>query len=492
MNIKFKILTNTGFHISSQLITFGFEIVLARLLLPKDFGMYGVSFLIIELASYLTLRRFSVALIQIKEAREEHFSIVFYLNLFISMVLGLIIFFNAPLIEHYFNMPSLTLLLRWQTIALFIICFEVISSVRLLRELKFKELGKAEMFSVFVSGLLSTIFVYLKFGALSLVFGYLSGCLARVIMNMYYANRHQEFFLKKFNINALKDLYHVGFGVMVQQIFNYISGNIDYFLLGKLTSAIELGFYTRAYKIMRVPVSQISRNISRVLLPAFSRIQDSSDQITSKLFKATQATSLIVFPLFLMLYIYSEDLILFVYGEKWRSTIIPFRILIIAGAIMSISTYLGDVLKAKGVVYREVAVQVLQALILLFGGIFVIPRWGAMGMSFVVVFAATALWIFMLTILLSVLKKSILSYLKVFFPSIIICSLITVNFIIMNSIFPFNFQKSFGFMILGISTSFILYVCLILVIKRHCLLHLEIDYLQDKIFKNGFKRIMGF
>ncbi|MFH0926546.1 MAG: lipopolysaccharide biosynthesis protein, partial [bacterium] len=477
--LKRKILTNTAFNISSQILGLVFGVVLARLLFPRDFGIYGISLLCIEIAVFLSFEGFDVALIQNKQTNEKYYGSVFWFYLIVNSILAILIFVSAPTISVFFKMPPLTLLLKWHVIVLIIAAFRPISSVILTRDLKFKELGIATFLSKTVTGISSIIFVLFKFGALSLVLGSILGELTSNLVSLYFVLKTKQHLIFKLNFNILKDLSHVGIGVTLQQVFGYVSGNVDYFLLGKLTSAEILGFYTKAFKLMTIPVRQVSRNISKVLLSGFSQIQDDNEQIINKFLKIVQATSLVTFPLFLICYIYSPGLIFFVYGERWMPTVIPFRILILAGAIKSLSTYLGDILKAKGLVFYELLVQVGNALIIGIGGFFAILRWEMKGSSYIVVLASIIFWIAMLIIFLNTLELSALRYFKVLLPSTFICVILTLWNIFLKGIVGSN--NTLQTLIIGILSSLFWYIFSIIIIKNYCLLNLEIDRLYQKL-----------
>ncbi|MFH0985704.1 MAG: oligosaccharide flippase family protein, partial [Candidatus Omnitrophota bacterium] len=255
--LKKKIITNTSFNVLAQILQFCFGIVLARLLIPNDFGVYGISLLIIETSLLFTLKGFSTALIQAKEVTDKHFKIAFAINLVISILLIFVVCISANALGDFFHMPLLPSLLRWQVCALFVMAFEVVSTVKLLRETKFKELGISLMASVFANGVVSILFIILKFGAMSLVFGYLAEAMVRVLICLRYGNFKLPVAPQASNSRSFGKLFSVGFGVSLQQIFNHFAANVDYFWLGRLTNATELGLYTRAYRIMSVPIRQV-------------------------------------------------------------------------------------------------------------------------------------------------------------------------------------------------------------------------------------------
>ncbi|MBN1354197.1 MAG: lipopolysaccharide biosynthesis protein [Candidatus Omnitrophica bacterium] len=480
--LKKKIFTNTVFSVASQIVMLGFGVLLARILFPDDFGVFAISLLFVELASHFTLGGFSTAIVQKKEFDESYFGTVFFFGLCVSLCLGAVIFVKAPSIAHYFRMQGLERLLRWHVVVLAIVPMRLICSAKLYRDLKFKELGSGWLFSEIVKGIGAISFAFFGFGALSLVFGEILKALSMTLAYFYYKGKTSYRFFLSPNLGALRKLSHVGTGVMWQNIFSYAAGNADYFLLGKLTAASTLGFYKRAFGLMKLPVQQISRNVSGVLIPAFSRIQDDNKKIIHQLLKATQASSVIVFPLFLVLYIYAPSLMLAVYGERWMPSVVPLRILIFAGAIKAVSTYIGDVLKAKGVVYREALVQLGYVLILLIAGFFAVKQWSMIGISFVVVFASLVVWTLMIAILHAVLNISIRKYLRIFIPSLFICALLFAWNIFIKYALRISGVNIF-YTAAGMLSSLILYVYVTFRIKNSTLFSSEINKLQKIIFR---------
>ncbi len=101
--------------------------------------------------------------------------------------------------------------------------------------------------------------------------------------------------------------------------------NLDNLLVGKVLGKDQLGYYTKAYSLMLLPVRQLSGTITKVLFPSFSLIQDDVAKIASIYLKISRAIGFVAFPLMINLSIFAEPLILIIYGENWRPVIPLFR-----------------------------------------------------------------------------------------------------------------------------------------------------------------------
>lgn len=479
--LKKKIFINTAFKTSSQIFVFLFDVILARTLFPEDFGLFGISVMIFEIAKLFTMRGFGMALIQHKNATDKHFSTIFWLNMYITIFIVFFIIFFRQDIADYFKMPQLPELLKWHILGLFIIGFEFLSGDYLFREAKFFQLGLSGIISVIGFGILSILFAKLGYGALSLVFGSLIRDLIRISICIYCAKKIHviKYFFSGYR--SFRELLHVGIGMTFQQFFGAITGNLDYFLVGKMSSVANLGYYTKAYKLMLMPVTQITRNISMVLLSVFSRIQDDHKSIIEKFLKASQLSSLVLFPAFTSFHNFSPALIFNIYGEKWMPTVAALKVLIIAGCIKSVTIYAGDALKAKGIVFRELLVHVLGALFILLAGIYAIARWQLVGIAYVIVIEECIVWILLMLIFSQTFGLSLFKYATSFIPAIGIC----ISIIIINLIYGILFhhipETNTIYMLFGILMNIGIFCTSLFIIKKHTLVNIELEQIQEKL-----------
>ena len=153
----------------TQGIQFIVQIVLARLLLPEDYGIIALVMIFIIIANVFVQSGFNTALIQKKDANEADFSSVFYLSLFVASLLYVILFFAAPLIAVFYDDPQLILVLRTISITLFFGAFNSIQNAVVARKMQFKKLFFSSLGGIVISGTVGIIMAYTGFGVWVLV-----------------------------------------------------------------------------------------------------------------------------------------------------------------------------------------------------------------------------------------------------------------------------------------------------------------------------------
>jgi PST family polysaccharide transporter len=200
------------------------------------------------------------------------------------------------------------------------------------------------------------------------------------------------------DLAALRDLIGFGAGLTVKRFINYSAANVDYFVIGRRLGPDSLGFYTRAYGLMTLPLTQLSRVIMTVLFPAFSRIQDDNRRLVAGYARVVNATALVAFPFLVGLMLVAPAFIHVVYGKQWMPAVLPLQIMCIAGMMKAVSTFVGSIVDAKGKIGAEVRRQLVY-LALLVAGTLLGSRWGTVGVAVAVVAASLAMLVMMQSLL---------------------------------------------------------------------------------------------
>lgn len=309
-------------------VKFFFTIVIARLLTPDDYGLVGISLVIIGIANLFTESGFSMALIQKKDASQEDYSSVFLTNILIATSCVIILISCAPLISAFYGNSELTKLIRILSLIVILNSICSVPLAILTRNMDFKSQSLISIASSFASGLTGFILARNGFGYWALVFQAFSG---QVITTIGVWLRVHWIPLLKFSFSATRELYKFGYKIFLQGFYDMIIGNIYYAIIGRFISIREVGLYNRATQFSNLFVKQTTNSVNKVLYSVFSKLQD--DKI--KIGQAYQITtiSLIVlgFPLLGGLIFTSESLILVLLTSKWSEVTPLFKILIVEG-----------------------------------------------------------------------------------------------------------------------------------------------------------------
>jgi PST family polysaccharide transporter len=324
-------------QVGGQLVRVGTILILARFFLaPSDFGLVNIFVAITGFSKILIDFGFSQALVQKKEVSQEDYSTVFWTNIVICtlVTVGLILF--ASRIAGFYKIPKLYNIILILSPLYF---FEGLISVQRLmlqKELNFKVLSSVEFISILTAGILSCFMGYTGYGIWSLVAFYLCTPVVTAGILWFFAGNWRPNFV--YSIDSLKGIFNFSMYLLGNSTLNYWSRNIDKVLVGKYIGETALGYYSQAYSLVLIPVSNFSNSLSRVMFPAFSEMQGDNEMLPKIFVQVSKAVLFINLPVFLILNLAAEPFVNTLLGEKWLSMTSVLRIFAFVGLMMSIRT----------------------------------------------------------------------------------------------------------------------------------------------------------
>ncbi len=295
-------------------------IVLARLLLPEDFGLIVLVTIFIAIAGVIVQSGFNTALIQRKIVDEIDFSSVFYLNLFFSFILYIILFITAPFIASFFNQPQLIIILRILSFTLFLGSFNSIQNAVIARTMQFKKLFLSSLIASVISGIVGILMAYGGLGVWSLVGHQLTNQLMVTIILWHTVKWRPKLI---FSIRRLSNLFSFGWKLLVSSLIDALYSNIRSLLIGKIFSPALLAFYNRGEQFPQLIISNINSSIQSVMLPALSSHQDNTPKVKQMVRRSIVTSSFILFPMMAILAGIAEPLVVILLTEKWLPAV-PF------------------------------------------------------------------------------------------------------------------------------------------------------------------------
>ncbi len=330
---------------SLQSIQFIINIIMARLLLPSDYGMIGMLAIFLQLSQTFVDCGFTNALIQRKERTETDFSTVFYCNVLIAVVLYAILFFSAPLIAGFYNLPQLTEVTRVISLNFIFASFSAVHKTKLTINVDFKTQSKASLAAALISGGIGIAAAYTGMGVWALVCQSVLNSLLLTALLCYFVRWRP---LLKFSRQSFNSLFSFGSKLMMANFINIIYKNLYTLIIGKRFSAVMLGYYTRAEQFASFPPYNINAVISRVTYPILSSIQDDNRRLADAYRKYIQLSSFLIFPLMVGLTALAEPVIRLLLTEKWMGIVPLLQILCIAWMYDHISAINLNLLFVKG------------------------------------------------------------------------------------------------------------------------------------------------
>jgi len=341
------------------------------------------------------------ALIQRRKLDEDTISTAFLISIISSLLLTAFFFFTAPFIADFFNEPQVTNILRVLSLLFIVNGFSAISRALLARELRFKLLFHQEIASFVLGyGFLAVILALAGFGVWSLVGGIFLRTLISCAILSYFSPPPLKL---SFNEKIFYDILKFGTGVSINDFLWYISGNIDYFVIGRYLSPTALGLYTRAFEIIKQPQTRISNVLSSVLFPTYSRIQENRQMMGMIYLKGVDLVSILTFPLLTGVAISSKYFIIGIYGNNWSAAINVLQILCFVGMFKAISHLAGAITHATGNIFSEVKRQAIHTFTLVLLSIFFV-RYGIEGVALAVVLSSITFYLLMAQCIINILS----------------------------------------------------------------------------------------
>ncbi|MEK5079746.1 lipopolysaccharide biosynthesis protein [Solibacillus sp. FSL W7-1436] len=304
----------------TQGIQFVVQIILARLLLPEEFGIIVLVVVFIAVANVLVQSGFNTALIQKKEVDEIDYSSVFYFNVLISVILYGILFVSAPKIAIFFNEPILDSVLRVLGITLFINIFVSMQNVMISRNLQFKKLFISSLGAVIMSAIVGISMAIAGYGVWALVGQQIMNQLMVMFILFVTVKWRPKL---HFSMTRLKKLYSFGWKLLIASLIDVMYINSRNLIIGKIFSSASLGIYNRGEQFPQLIISNINGSIQSVMLPAFSAFQDDRKRVKEMMRRAIVTSSFFIFPMMVGLAVIAEPLVRLLLTEKWLLAV-PF------------------------------------------------------------------------------------------------------------------------------------------------------------------------
>jgi O-antigen/teichoic acid export membrane protein len=348
----------------TQVINFIVTVLLARLLLPEQFGLIGMIAVFIAISRALLDGGFISSLIRTKDVDNVDYSTVFFVNLISSLILYGLLFITAPFIADFYEEEILINIIRVLGVVLIINAFSLVQSAKLNKALQFKTQFKLQLPSLLISALVSIWMAYNDYGVWSLVAKDLIYAMLATIQLWWYAK-----WIPSFVFDKGKFKYHFNFGykLSLTQIINTSFNNLYNVIIGKYFSAAQLGYFTRARSLEQLPTGFFYNAFNRVFYPLLSQINNDDQQLKRVYSQLMRLVVFIVTPTLVYLGVVAEPFFRWLLTEKWLPAVPYFQLLLISGIFFPIHQYNLNICKLKGRSDMVLKLSMLQNSLLLLG-----------------------------------------------------------------------------------------------------------------------------
>lgn len=329
----------------NQIINFIVSVILARILLPSEFGLIGMIAIFIIISKEFVNGGFSSSLIRTKEVDNGDYSTVFFINIITSVLMYVLLFFTAPYVAQFYEEPILTDLIRVLGIILLVSAFSFVQSTKLNKDLDFKTQFKLQLPALILSAAISIWMALSGYGVWSLVIRDLSYATFATLQLWFYSNWKPSLIFDK---TKLKTHFNFGYKLSLTQIINTLFDNLYKVIIGKFFSAAQLGFYTRAKSLVEMPSGFFVSAFNRVAYPLLSSIGNDEKKLKSVYSRLMKMLVFVITPILIYLGIIAEPLIKLLLTEKWLPAVPYFQLLIISGLFYPIHKYNLNICKVNG------------------------------------------------------------------------------------------------------------------------------------------------
>lgn len=323
-NIKKKSLTSfvwrMGEGVIAEGMTFIVGMILARLLMPEEFGLVALAGLVLAVVNVFADCGLGQALIQKKTADELDTNTVFFAGLALSALLYICVFFLSPFFAKVFHQPSISSLIRVSALMLFLSSYNSVQTAEISRALDFRKFFYVGIISSFVSGTVGVCMALSGMGVWALIAQRMSYTLMKTI-TLY---RIVKWLPRlQFSIERFRSLFSYGINLMASGVLGMIFNQMKGFLIGIKYEPSDLSYYNRGESLPGILCNNINGTVNQIMLPALSKLQDNPDAMKNGLRRSISLSSFLLFPMMFGLVATSDNIITILFSDKWLCAV-PF------------------------------------------------------------------------------------------------------------------------------------------------------------------------
>lgn len=357
---RLAVFWSSGDVIIKNGINFGVTILLARLLSPVEFGTIALLSLFTGIAGAFVDAGFSSALVQKQDTNITDESTVFWFNIAVGIIAGLILWLLAPIIARFYHLPVLIPLVGLMAINITLSALASVQNALLMKRLDFRMLTQINATAMIISSGIAVWLAWAGFGIWALAAQTLSLSIVTTTLLWARSEWHPD---RKFSFAALRKLFGFGGYLFASTLLHNVFANSYTVIIGRFFKVADLGHYQRASGLSDSVSSLLSMVVARVSFPVFSSIANDRERLRRGVQMSLRGTMLFNAPAMMGLFIAADSLVLTLYGEAWRPAVPYLQILAIAGLFMPLHSINLSLLLAQGYsrqyFYLEIAKKVM-------------------------------------------------------------------------------------------------------------------------------------
>jgi lipopolysaccharide exporter len=353
-------------YAGGRLLVFVATLVLARILVPDEFGLVAFALAVIHYLEYLTDLGLGAALIYRSDAEDPRVSsTAFWIGICGGLVLFAVSWFIAPLLGEIGPDERVVPLFRVLALYFLFTALGKAHEYRLRRSLEFRKLFWPQFLGGLTKGVVSIVLAVEGSGAWSLIIGQLAGALCQSAA-LWSVHRWRPTFT--ISRRHVRPMLRFGLGIVAVGVLGQGARNFDYLVVGAKLGAVALGIYYLAFRLPELVILSGFQVANEVLFPFYARLREGAAEGAEELRRGYLETvrlgSMVAFPAAFAMAALAVPLVLTLYGEEWRSAAAPLALIAIWAGVASLASMPGAVLKALGRSWLLLATGIMQIAIL--------------------------------------------------------------------------------------------------------------------------------
>lgn len=365
---------------STQIINLVIQVLLARLIVPEDFGALAVLLSFISVGNIFVQKGFSLSLIRKKQADQKDYDTVFTVSLAVATIFYVILFVFAPWIAEIYEMPALRTGLRVIALQLPMSSVYCVQNAILVREGRFRSIFMRGLISAVLSGALGVAMAYRGYGLWTLVVQSLANMafLCVIAWKSSHWRPHAAFDRERF-----REVFSFGKNVLMTDFLLTMLDSVRTAIIGKVYNPVQLSYYDRGQTYPATLMRAVIDALFSVLLPFFSKMSDDFENMRRKTGEIMVLVVAVVFPIFFGMAAISEELIVLLLTERWIQAVPYMQLFCVYQALYPYQTISKVIFYAVGDSKRVLHMEMAQALVtcaLMVAVLFFGPIWVAVSL----------------------------------------------------------------------------------------------------------------
>jgi O-antigen/teichoic acid export membrane protein len=361
--------------------------VLGRTLTSTDFGIVAAAVSVNVIVYGIRDVGIGSALVQRKQLEPSHLTTAFAVSIYLGFALSALLFLGAPLIAAFYGIPESINVIRVLAVVFFGIR-SVATTSRMLcqRAMNFRLIAIIDAVAFATGSIVSMACALAGAGPWALVAGYLVEELVATALYVSYSPPTYSLAVDK---ARLRELLGFGIGQSIIQSTNVVATYGDNFVVGNALGATHLGYYSRAYDLIKFPSMVFDAIVGNVLFPAFSQLQDDRRNLALAFRRVAFVNALVLLPASAAIIVIAPEAIRLLMGPGWGAMVLPFRILSVT-ILLRTNLKLGGILAQAAGAVNAVAAAYAAYMVVVVGGALITIRWGTAGVAVSTAFAITS------------------------------------------------------------------------------------------------------